>query len=281
MKFYLSLLILVLTFHSQALTVMSWNLEWFPGRNPHPSPLTARIQMSSAQKTLKQLNPDVLIGLELRDWKVFNQLISVIPDMRVQVVSAFRFDDSGDIQKQQIGIASRLPANSAWFEPWKVTSEKTPRGFSFAALEDPKSKKLLMIYGLHLKSNRGSSDPAGEKINVAMRHEAVRQLLEHITKMESVYHSKNIKGWIVAGDFNTNDDNQFKGDQTIAKIKAAGFWDSWNNTPPAKRQTWRGGGPFSGTTFDYILTKKLGFPKAIIADAPSITSDHLPVLITF
>ncbi|MEZ5405939.1 MAG: endonuclease/exonuclease/phosphatase family protein [Verrucomicrobiia bacterium] len=281
MKFYLSLLVLVFTFHSQAITVMSWNLEWFPGRNPHPSPLTARIQMSSAQKTLKQLNPDVLIGLELRDWKVFNQLISVIPDMRVQVVSAFRFDDSGDIQKQQIGIASRLPANSAWFEPWKVTAEKTPRGFSFAALEDPKSKKLLMIYGLHLKSNRGSSDPAGEKANVAMRHEAVRQLLEHITKMESVYQSKNIKGWVVAGDFNTNDDNQFKGDQTIAKIKAAGFWDSWNNTPPAKRQTWRGGGPFSGTTFDYILTKKLGFPHATIADAPSITSDHLPVLITF
>lgn len=281
MKFYLSLIFLILTFHSHAVTVMTWNLEWFPGKDPYPSPLTARIQMNSAQRTLKQLNPDILIGLELRDWKVFNQLISVIPDMRVHVVSAFRFNDSGDIQKQQIGIASRLPANSCWFEPWKPTLDKLPRGFSFAALEDPKSQKLLMIYGLHLKSNRGGRDSAGEKANVALRHEAIRQLLEHTKTMETIYQSKNIKGWIVAGDFNTNDDNQFKGDQTVDKMKGAGFWDSWANIPPAKRKTWRGGGSFSGTTFDYIFTKKLGFPKAQIANAPSITSDHLPVLITF
>lgn len=281
MKVYLNLLFVLFTLSSQALTVMSWNLEWFPGRDPHPNPLTERIQMNSAQSTLKQLNPDVLIGLELRNWKVFNQLVSVIPDMRVHVVSAFRFDESGEIQKQQIGIASRLQANSAWFEPWKVTAEKTPRGFSFAALEDPKTKKLLMIYGLHLKSNRNGKDGGGEKANIAMRHESIRQLMEHTAKIETIYKTKNIKGWILAGDLNTNDDDQFKGDQTIDKIKSAGFWDTWEGTPLAKRLTWRGGGPFSGTTFDYIFTKKLGFPKAQVATAPSIASDHLPVLITF
>ena len=97
MKVYFSFLLLLVTLDLRALTIMSWNLEWFPGRDPHPSPLTERIQMSSAQRTLKQLNPDILIGLELRNWKVFNQLISVIPDMRVHVVSAFRFDDNGKI----------------------------------------------------------------------------------------------------------------------------------------------------------------------------------------
>lgn len=61
--------------------------------------------------------------------------ISVIPDLRVNVVS--RFD--GD---QQQAIASKLPADSSWAEKWdSSTLADIPRGYSFAALKMPDGRK--------------------------------------------------------------------------------------------------------------------------------------------
>ena len=48
--------------------------------------------------------------------------------------------------------------------------------------------------------------------------------------------------------------------------------------PPSPRHPQGiGGGRFEPTTFDYIMTKGLGSPRADLIDVPEEASDHRPV----
>ena len=264
---------------SPALTVVSWNLEWFPGHRANSTPAEEKIHMKAAREALKQLNPDIFIGIEIKDEDSFKKLVSVIPGLKVYVVSNFRVSNN---QKglQQIGIASKWPAQSAWSEPWINVVNKLPRGFSFTALENTNTHKFLMVYGLHLKSNlnRGKGEQEDQE-NRALRNESARQLIIHTESMEKIYRKENIEGWIIGGDFNTNDDGQFTNDHVIVNFAEAGFWDTWNNIPKEKRLTWNGKGRYKPTTFDYILLKGLGRPSAELRPEFQDVSDHLPVVV--
>ena len=69
-----------------------------------------------------------------------------------------------------------LEPMSAWAEEWKAGSAITPpRGFAFAAYQIA-PKQLLLVYGLHLKSNRGQLVE-----DIAIREESMRQLLNSIS----------------------------------------------------------------------------------------------------
>ena len=266
--------------NSPALTVVSWNLEWFPGHKANSTPEEQQAHMKAARAALKELNPDIFIGIEIKDEDSFKKLVSVIPGLKTHVVSNFRVSNN---QKglQQIGIASRWPAQSAWAEPWINVVNKLPRGFSFTALENTNTHKFLMVYGLHLKSNlnKGKGEQEDQK-NRELRNESARQLIIHTESMEKIYRKENIEGWIIGGDFNTNDDGQFTNDHVIVNFKEAGFWDTWNNTPKEKRLTWSGKGRFKPTTFDYILLKDLGKSSAKASTNYIEVSDHLPVVVT-
>lgn len=268
------------TASASALTVVTWNLEWFPGHKQNSTPTEQQAHMKAAKAALKELNPDIFIGIEIKDEDSFKKLVSVVPGLKAQVVSDFRISKN---QKglQQIGIASRWPAQSAWSEPWKNVVNKLPRGFSFTAIEDTNSHKFLMVYGLHLKSNlnRGKGDKEDQE-NRALRNESARQLIFHIEYMQDIYKKENIEGWIIGGDFNTNDDGQFTNDHVITNFEEAGFWDTWQNVPQEKRLTWTGKGRYKPTTFDYILLKGLGKPSALALTNFTEVSDHLPVVVT-
>ena len=45
--------------------------------------------MEKAQKALLELDPDVICLQEIRDWQVAEELFSVMPEIRIAVVSAF------------------------------------------------------------------------------------------------------------------------------------------------------------------------------------------------
>lgn len=261
-----------------AQTVVSWNLEWFPGRKPEPSdPAVITQHMAAAQAELKRLNPDILVAIEVRDHEVFDQLVSAVTGLHVAVVTAFR-DDDGSIDKQQVGIASRYPIYTAWAESWSPTMARLPRGFAVAAVREPRSGKLIVVYGVHLKSNRSQSERE-TRLNLAMREESAHQLVDDYDELRRlVVKEQNVLGWVVAGDLNTNHDGQF-GDDTIRILERAGFHNTWSGVPPEKRQTWRGEDNFKPTTFDYIMTRGLGPLTAELADAPEETSDHLPVVL--
>lgn len=278
-----SLLALV-TASAGEIKFMAWNLEWFPGGSPRADEAKAEAHKKLAAEVVQREKPDIFIGEEVRNWQVFADLAATVPDLRAVVVSSFRNDVGGGIGLQQVGIASKLPVESTWSEKWKdtpVTAETPPRGFSFAAVSLPAPEKgVLLVYGVHLKSNRGGGSGDADAANFKMREESAHQLLKHVEEMENNLFKGRVRGVIVAGDVNTNTDGQF-GDKTLEILTAGGFHNTWSEVPKADRLSWRGSKDYEATTFDYILTKGLGAGKAHLAEAPKGASDHWPVLISF
>ena len=261
---------------SPPLKVISWNLEWFPGKRPTASAPEAAAHLKAGQAALQAMNPDIFIGVEINDWNAFHLLCSAVPGLVVHVVSSFLDPQTREIRPQQIGIASKLPCQGAWSEAWKANVPHISRGFSFAALQAPAG--LLMIYGNHLKSNRGSDTPEGAADVAAIRNDQAHQLLGHMKAMQLAYRSLPIKAWLAGGDFNTNHDGQFPLCHAVAILTRAGLHNSWQGVPRDQRLTWRPepGSRFEPTTFDYLFVKGFGELTASAVPQSIDLSDHLP-----
>lgn len=279
------LVLAVLPFASAApITALTWNLEWFPGGRPNASKSEAFKQMKAAKVVLKKAAPQILFAQELTDERAFVKLVEAVPGMKVDVFSKFLDPRSGDPGPQQCGIASTLKADSAWFESFKP-AEGVPslrRGFAFAALIHPDGG-LIMCYSVHLKSNGGSDTPEGEKDVAITRAESVRQLIAHKGEMEKKFAGREIAGWVIAGDMNTNHDGQFPKCTAISELVAGGFHNSWSETPKEQRLTWRNrpdDNRFKPTTFDYVMTAGMKRNQAtLIPGVPVELSDHAPVIL--
>lgn len=265
------------------LRVLSWNIEWFPGLRAQASADEQQAHLKAVRPELAKIKPDILLAQEITDEQAFNKLVTVVPDMKVHIISRFLEPDSDKPSPQQLAIASRLEAHSAWFEPFKPsqTAPYLRRGFAFAALHHPDGG-LLMLYSVHLKSNRGSDTPEGARDIAVTRRESVRQIIAHKAEMEKKFAGEKIRGWLVGGDFNTNDDGQFPLCTAIKDMVAAGFHNTWSETPKAKRLTWREDPDparrfFSSTTFDFIFTSGFKPVQARIIDVPRALSDHYPI----
>jgi len=265
---------------AEPLRFLVWNIEWFPGKRPTASAAEADAHMKEAQAALKQINPDIFVGVEIRDWAAFQELTSVVPGLTVHAVSSFCDSESGELRPQQIGIASKLVCRAAWWENWVANVPRMSRGFTFAALEHPDGG-LLMVYGNHLKSNSGSNTEEGAKDVAAMRADQTRQLLAHREQVKKAFVKQEILGWIACGDFNTNHDKQFPFCTVVKQMTEGGYFNTWANTPKAKRLTWLPGpdSPFEATTFDYIFTEGIAKTEAFTLKVPQDISDHVPMAI--
>ena len=272
-------------FSAEPLKTMTWNLQWFPGGRPEASKAEQIRQMNGAKAILVEQSPDIFLAQELTNPKAFSNLVANIPGMKVHVFSNFLNYDGKNPGPLQCAIASKLNANSAWFESFKPSKglPNLPRGFAFAALEYP-AGGLIMLYSVHLKSNHGSDTPEGEKDIADTRAESVRQLIAHKAAMEKKFAGQKILGWLIGGDFNTNHDGQFPMCTAIRDLVNAGFHNSWGETSKVQRLTWRNDPKYhryKSTTFDYILTS--GFEKSqakIISGVPLDISDHAPLVIS-
>jgi endonuclease/exonuclease/phosphatase family metal-dependent hydrolase len=270
--------------HAEPLETLTWNLEWFPGGRPKAKQADKDKQFGAIEAVMSKLKPDIFLAQEVTDEEAFKKLVATMPGMEVDVYSRFPASDSDSFGSQQCGIASNLKANSASFESFKPT-ENLPhlsRGFAFAALEHPDGG-LIMLYSIHLKSNRGSETPEGEKEVANIRREAVRQILAHKADMEKRFAGQKILGWVVAGDFNTNHDGQFPECTAVADFVSAGFHNTWDSTPKEERLTWHNSPwdkKFKPTTFDYMLSTGFKETQAkVIPRVSRTTSDHDPVML--
>jgi len=261
---------------AEPLKIITWNLEWFPGKRPTASAEEADKHMKDARAELKKLNPDIFVGVEIRDWAAFEELVSVIPGLKTHVVSNFTDPQTGQIRPQQIGIASKLTCRAAGWEPWKANVPNISRGFSFAALEQ-KNGDLLVVYGNHLKSNGGDAQDVA-----TMRNDQADQLISQHEIITKAFHDKKISGTILTGDFNTNHDGQFPLCKVVEKFTTAGYRNTWADTPVEKRLTWRNrpNSKFKPTTFDYFFTLGLGDLKAQLIDTPISISDHCAIALS-
>lgn len=92
--------------------VMTWNLEWFPGRSQSADEAAKSEQMAAAQAIVKANDPDILLLQEIADWGAAVELCSVVPGLDVATVSNFGYP-------QNQVVASKLPADSAWSAKWE------------------------------------------------------------------------------------------------------------------------------------------------------------------
>lgn len=264
-----------------------WNVEWFPGRRPDASELLQRRHVAAVTPVVTRLDPDVLGLEEVGDAAAAALLADALPGgYRVDVVTDFH-RETGEETRQQTVLASRLPLINAWWETWKPgPGGMVPRrGFAFAAYQ-PVPGQVLLVYGLHLKSNR-VDETGGAATNYAMRTESVRQLIAHAHAMAVAYAKLGAVTVVLGGDLNTSlDDPRFAAEPTLRELLKAGFRWAWQDVPAAARVTLPGGGRYPDTCFDHIFFRAFapaGVPRVLDASIEPTgrdCSDHRPVSAT-
>lgn len=266
---------------AQPVKLVFWNLEWFPGGSPNATPAEAEAQAAKAAPAVAALKPDIFGMEEVRDWSGAELALKDSPDLKVQVSSDF-LDDNGAKTTQQVVIASRQPAIGAWWEAWKAGSAITPkRGFSFAAFQ-PTPNHVLLVYCVHLKSNRGEL-----KENTAMREESAKQLVDHVAAMEKAYSGLGTVSVVIGGDYNTSsDDPKFSAEKTFQLLEAAGLQSAWKDVPFAQRVTLPSSPsknpkypPFPDACFDHVFVKNVKVVSASAGTPDPNPSDHRPVIV--
>ena len=217
---------------ANGITVAFWNIQWFPGRRPNATRGEEYRQINAVHSDMTQLNADIIGMEEVRDFSRAGVAVAPLAGFKVDVCANFP-PREGQTEAQQVAIASRLQPLSAWAEEWKSAGAMTPpRGFAFAAYEFA-PRQLLLVYAVHLKSNRGDI-----RENIPIRQESIRQLRSHMNAMESAYGKLGTITWIVGGDFNTSlDDQRFAAETTLRALMSNGFAWTWQNVPVATRTT--------------------------------------------
>ena len=259
--------------------VTTWNLEWFPNGSPKDAlPEEQARRIDGAAEVLRKLNPDVLLLQEVRDYDSCSRLAEAIAPKTYQVAicSAFKEPFQRGFGRQQVAILAKYPAQAAWAERWKsMEGVDPPRGFAFAWFKIGGTD--LGVYSVHLKSNliiRGNKEEVAAK-NIRKREVAARQLVEHLKSVIATA-IPNIRGTIIGGDFNTNQDqSMFSSEKTFAILEDDGFKNSTAQLPLPQRVTHPSSGRYPNATFDYLWVKNgtAGGPRIINSDI----SDHYPL----
>jgi exonuclease III len=129
--------------------ITTWNLEWFPNGSAREATQEKQAQrIKAAADVLKELNPDILLLQEVRDYDACNRLADAIQPgtYTVAICSAFKGG------KQEEAILAKVPAQAAWSESWNsMEGIDPPRGFAFAWFKIGNAN--IGIYSVHLKSN--------------------------------------------------------------------------------------------------------------------------------
>jgi endonuclease/exonuclease/phosphatase family metal-dependent hydrolase len=252
-----------------AIRVVTWNLQWFPGGKNATRESQDR-HIALVREEIRKLNPDILILQEVGSAQALDETLKPL-DSHWQTVVISAFKQGGLISGQQIAIAAKIPAESAWAEPWNRGWADAPRGYAYALF--PVNGKKLAIYGLHLKSNLGD---AAE--NTSKREDAVQQLIQHVeldnnrvTKAEAI---------VVGGDFNTDDpdavSSKTKGERTFDFFRKAGFSWAYEGIDFKNRITCPAKDRYPAACFDHFWTRGLSLSSAQAFQ--SSASDHFPVV---
>ena len=232
----------------RTLTVMFWNVEWFPGRRPNAGERAKASHVAAVVPVVERLDPDVLGLEEVSDAAGAHLIADHLKGFRVDVCTEFVRAPENEPSRQQTVLCSRLPLLDCGWETWKPTANglQPRRGFAFAAYQ-PTPGEILLVYGVHLKSNV-PDEPGGVETNTAMREESGRQLLAHERAAAARYaKTGRVRLAVVGGDMNTSlDDARFGSEQTLRAWLDGGGWRwAWDGVPLERRYTLAGRGAVS------------------------------------
>jgi endonuclease/exonuclease/phosphatase family metal-dependent hydrolase len=257
------------------LTATFWNVQWFPGRRPNASRSEENRQIRAVHDDLTRLTSDLIVLEEVRDSEHAALAVKPLNGFKVDVCSNFP-PREGQVEAQQVAITSRLEPFGAWAELWKPdVAIMPPRGFAFAAYQLA-PRHILLVYGLHLKSNRGEIHE-----DIRIREASMKQLLVHMKAMNTAYGKVGTLTWLVGGDFNTApDEPRFGTEKTIPNLLADGFLWSWQGIPFPSRVTVPGDMRYPAASFDHIFFRGAALTKAWVANTSPQSSDHRAVNVT-
>ena len=275
------LLIAAFNVYCSDISVVTWNLEWFPSGSSKgfaPKEIESQRIVSVAQ-TLSKLNCDIIIIEEVRDIQSCEQLIEALKPLKYTVSVCTQFKDAfgGGVGLQQIAILSKLQATASWAENWNTVSiSDPPRGFAFASYRIGTND--IGVYGVHLKSNLTRGDvERGRQLNILKRELAAEKVMRHINQ-SPLNSSNQLEVVIVGGDFNTTlDQNEFASEQTLTIFTDNQFETGYDGVDSKQRITIPGKGKYPDATFDYLFVR----PKSISSKpiiTPVTVSDHYPVV---
>lgn len=281
----------VLTGAARDVVITTWNMKWFPSGKAdlRISQEFESFKIGKAGKMLADAVSSVgfsegdgviIMAEELRDEDVCSNLVARCPIKGLGIAAVSRFKDkAGYPVWQQSAVFTNLKVVEAGYMPWQ--SERyvdMPRGFAFAVLGE--GDELIACFCVHLKANVNfkGSDLETQK-NIYKREYASAQILEKFREMRKRY-GKNLSRVVVAGDFNTNDDDEtFVSEATLRAFYGAHFRSCFKGLRKSQRITHPASGGYPDCTFDYILYRGFGrgLERKIGVGHP--ISDHNPVSI--
>lgn len=269
------------------LGVTFWNLQWFPGHRPGAGIRAADHHVALVLPVLQRLRPDVLGLEEVGDEAAAHLLADRLPGFHVDACTQFCREPTHEPSRQQIVLCSRLPLLTSGWQTFRADAHGIlpRRGFAFAAYQAAPGE-VLLVYGLHLKSNVGD-EPGGDTTNTAMREESMRQVLEHRRALEGACSRwGRVRLQVVGGDMNTSlDDPRFQSETTLRSLLTAenGFHWAWEGIPLPLRLSMPGGGPYPPACFDHLLYQGPGVRllEAKVEATGRNVSDHHPVSARF
>ena len=201
-----------------------WNVDWFPGRRPNAGQRAQASHVAAVVPVTGRLDPDVLGLEEVSDADGAHLIADHLKGFHVDVCTEFTRAPFNEPSRQQTALCSRLPLLESGWQNWRPTAAglQPRRGFVFAAYQ-PAPGEILLVYGVHLKSNV-FDEPGGDATNTAMREESMRQLLvhEHVTAARLASAGK-VRLAVVGGDMNTSlDDSRFESEENVARAARRG-----------------------------------------------------------
>jgi endonuclease/exonuclease/phosphatase family metal-dependent hydrolase len=229
----------------------AWNVAWFPGMHPtKATPQDRERQVAAAAAEVAAVNPHILLAFEIRDEAALRRLAPGRAFYHcTQIVRPP--DENPDLPNQGLALAAKTPPRACWvldFSSLPQTPDRPVRGIlggEFATADGGR----LVVYGVHLKSNRG--DAATNRLR---RLRAIQALCDD---WERRGYDPARDRLVVAGDFNTSaSDPQFDGERTLAVLEEAGMVRAGQGLPREASFSVAGSGMFPPNDFDHIFVSK-------------------------
>ena len=262
-------------------SVVTWNLQWFPGNRPEPSDSGRRWHEREVGEVIHELNVDLVLVQEVVDREALGRVTGEYPWRAVSNFQRAADEDAG-LPVQNVAILSKVPIRESWevsFHALPLTPERPVRGFLGARLGTKKNG--ITVYTVHLKSNRGGREASAKRREKAM---------EYLRKDWEKRGFDPVKDRIlVAGDFNCSLRNpEFADEKTIRGLLKEGWISATAEIPWPEAGTVRPGpdGKYPASDFDHILLSpgwgrlvEGGRWKAGVVQTQKIPSDHYPVVL--
>ena len=247
---------------AQTLRVTTWNLDAPLSRQTNGTTIvTNTLRVPAAARALKQLNPDVILLQQIRDWTLCDELAKALKPAvyTVAACSAFQDPRTGEPRKQQVAILAKSKPYFSWTEPWRATEVPAlPGGYAFAAFQV--GKQQVGVFSVQAPRQNASTkgkalDPAKQ---LAQWNAAGRQLLAQVGSVSN-WVANRVQVFVIGGTFGTvSRTNAAVADTPLRLLEDAGFGDAFLELSGKERLTLPGRAGAPGSIVDYLYTQPAG-----------------------